>query len=153
MGYTIPYAGLEWAEEYFQERINSDNWQEADEDNKKEKTAALASASRDIERYATFFYEEGEEFKYPLDGGMDIPDKLKEACCEQALYLLTVDRQGAIDQSRMGIASAKGTVFDRDAIPAKLGDVCIDILRSMGAEISAAAGDGCGMVRIERLQC
>ncbi len=153
MGYTTPYATLAWAEEYFSERINADNWQEADEEKKKEKSAALASASRDIERYAVFFDDDREPFKYPLDGSMETPDKLKEACCEQALYLLTVDRLGAVETTRMGIASAKGTVFDRDAIPAKLGDVCIDILKSMGARIDAAAGDGGAcVIRQERLQ-
>lgn len=145
--YTTPYCDLAWAEQYFLERSNSDNWNEATE---AEKTAALATATRDIARYAKFpetvTDARGEEtvqfFKYAYDGSetRTIPAKLKEATAEQAIYKLTVNRLDAIDATRAGIASAKGVTFDRDAVPNQLSDECIDILEEMGAEVDAAAG-------------
>ena len=158
--YTTPYCDLAWAEQYFLERSNSDNWNEATE---AEKTAALATATRDIARYAKFpetvTDARGEEtvqfFKYAYDGSetRTIPAKLKEATCEQAIYKLTVNRLDAVDATRAGIASAKGVTFDRDAVPNQLCDECLDILEEMGAEVDAAAGGaGWKWTRQERLE-
>ena len=145
--YTTPYCDLAWAEQYFSERSNSDNWNEATET---EKTAALATATRDISRYSTFHEtftnargeEDERSYKYAYDGSetRTIPAKLKEATCEQAIYKLTVNRLDAVDATRSGIASAKGVTFDRDAVPNQLCDECIDILEEMGAEVDAGAG-------------
>lgn len=158
--YTTPFCDLVWAEQYFTERTGADNWNGAEA---AEKTAALATATRDIARYATFFEtvtnadgkEEEQSFKYAYDGTetREIPDKLKEATCEQALYRLTVNRLDAIDATRSGIASAKGVVFDRYAVPNQLSDECIDILEEMGAEVAAEAGGAtCKWTRQERLE-
>lgn len=158
--YTTPYCDLAWAEQYFRERSNSDNWNEATE---AEKTAALATATRDIARYAKFSETvtnaKGEEqlqsFKYAYDGSetRTIPAKLKEATCEQAIYKLTVNRLDAIDAARSGIASAKGVTFDRDAVPNQLCDECLDILEEMGAEVDPGAGGaGWKWTRQERIE-
>lgn len=158
--YTTPYCDLTWATQYFSERVNSDNWNNASNANK---TAALATGTRDIARYATFFEtitnERGEEekipFKYAYDGTetRTIPDKLKEALCEQALYKLTVNRLDVIDTTRTGIASAKGVAFDRKAVPNQLCDEAIDILSEMGAEIAPeAGGNGMNWTKLEHLE-
>lgn len=159
--YTTPYCDLTWAEQYFAERSNSDNWNEATE---AEKSAALATATRDIYHYATFFEslpddartgEEKQPFKYAYDGSetRTIPDLLKEATCEQAIYKITVNRLDAIDATRSGIASAKGVTFDRDAVPDQLCAECIDILDEMGAEVAPSAGSsGWKWTRQERLE-
>ena len=76
--YTTSYCDLAWAEQYFTERSNSDNWNDATE---AEKTAALATATRDIARYAKFSETvtdaRGEEtvqfFKYAYDGSVKKP--------------------------------------------------------------------------------
>ncbi len=161
--YTTPYAALDWAETYFAERSGSDNWSDANDENK---LAALKTATRDIFKYAIFvevvtetineFPEEIEqEFRYLYDGTetRTIPNALKEACCEQAIYKLTVNRLNAVDATRSGLASAKGASFDRNAIPAQLCDECIDILEDMGATVKAAAGSNTMTVtRFERIQ-
>lgn len=154
MSYTIPYANMEFAVAYFEERVNSDNWTNATEANRK---AALATATRDIWLYARFpdGEQEGEFFKYPTDGseGPEVPAKLKEACCEQALYKLAVNRLDIVEMTHMGVASAKGTVFDKGAIPQALCDECIDLLTSLGAEIEpGAGGSALSVVRYERLE-
>jgi len=160
MGYTTPYCDLEWAEQYFAERAQSDNWNDATE---AEKTAGLCTATRDIYRYASFTEEvagengesELKQFKYAYDGTetREIPAKLKEATCEQAIYKMTLNRLDALDATRSGLSSAKGVVFDKEAIPNQLCDECIDILNEMGAEVAPEAG-GSGMVvdRIERIE-
>ena len=160
MAYTTPYCDLEWAEQYFSERAQSDNWNEATE---AEKTAGLATATRDIYRYAVFTEEvetgNGEtdiaQFKYKYDGTetRTIPDKLKEATCEQAIYKMTLNRLDALDASHQGLSSAKGVVFDKEAIPKQLADECIDILSEMGAEIEpGASGQTMVVDRIERIE-
>ena len=158
--YTTPYCDLAWAEQYFSERSNSDNWTEAAE---AEKRAALATATRDIARYSTFHEsvtnargeEEERAYKYAYDGteAREIPAKLKEATCEQAIYKLTINRLDAVEATRAGIVSAKGVTFDREALPNQLSDECIDILEELGAEIEAAAGGaGWKWTRQERLE-
>ena len=159
MGYTTPYCDLAWAEQYFAERAQSDNWNDATE---AEKTAGLCTATRDIYRYAIFTEEvagqDGErelnQFKYAYDGkeAREIPDKLKEATCEQAIYKMTLNRLDALDASRQGLSSAKGVVFDKEAIPDLLCDECIDILNEMGAEIEPGASNGASWQRIERIE-
>lgn len=158
--YTTPYCDITWAEQYFAERVNSDNWTTATEANK---SAALATGTRDIARYATFYEvvtnnlgeEEKKPFKYAYDGSETrvIPDKLKEALCEQAIYKLTINRLDVIETTRSGIANAKGVAFDRQAVPDQLCDETIDILTEMGADISPEAGGG-GMTwtRQERIE-
>jgi len=158
--YTTPYCNVEWAEPYFNERVNSENWNNASAENK---AAALATGTRDIARYATFYEtitnEQGKEeknpFKYAYDGTetRPIPDKLKEALCEQAIYKLTVNRLDVIDTTRSGIANAKGVAFDRKAVPDQLCDEAIDILSEMGADIAPeAGGNGMNWTRQERIE-
>ena len=158
--YTTPYCDLAWANQYFIERDHADAWNDATD---AEKTAALATATRDIARYAAFSEtvtdasgkETVQSFKYAYDGSetRTIPDKLKEATCEQAIYKLTVNRLDAIENTRSGIASAKGVVFDREAVPNPICDECFDILTEMGAEVDAAAGgSGCKWTRQERIE-
>ena len=157
--YTTPFCDLEWAEQYFLERTNSDNWNEASAE---EKAAALATATRDIARYAVFFEtvinargeEEERSFRYAYDGTetREIPARLKEATCEQAIYKLTVNRLDVIDATRAGIVSAKGVTFDRNAVPNQLCDECIDILEELGAEINTSSGSGWKWTRMERLE-
>lgn len=160
MGYTTPYCDLAWAEQYFAERAQSDNWNDATE---AEKTAGLCTATRDIYRYAIFTEEvagqDGErelnQFKYAYDGTetREIPDKLKEATCEQAIYKMTLNRLDALDASHQGLSSAKGVVFDKEAVPNQLADECVDILTEMGAEIEpGASGQTMVFGRIERIE-
>ena len=160
MCYTTPYCDLDWAEQYFAERSNSDNWNDATE---AEKTAGLCTATRSIYRYAVFTEEvtgqngesELNQFKYAYDGKetREIPDKLKEATCEQAIYAMTLNRLDALDASRQGLSSAKGVVFDKEAIPNQLADECIDILTEMGAEVEpGASGQTMVCGRIERIE-
>ena len=160
MGYTTPYCDLEWAKQYFAERSNSENWNDATDE---EKNAGLCTATRDIFRYASFeeeiTSEQGETeiqmFRYAYDGTetRPIPVLLKEATCEQAIYKMTLNRLDALDATRSGISSAKGVVFDKDAIPDQLCTECLDILNRMGAEIEPGAGGSSFTIgRAERIE-
>ena len=83
----IPYADLEFAEAYMGERVETDNWDVAD-DNAKLK--ALKAATRYIDTLpfvgSKTDWEQKREF--PRDGDEEIPYEVAEACCEAALAMI-----------------------------------------------------------------
>ena len=138
----MSFADTTFAEEYFSDRAFVDNWNDASE---KEKQQFLGSATKNIETFCTFFDDEGLPFVYTDSGA---PVWLKEACCEQALYLLNLgkDPTQADKKTTLGIRSSDGTTFDKSFSADILCVQCRAILERNGAEIDSTAVNSSGGV-------
>ena len=81
------YIDIEGADEYFSGRLHAESWTGATDSNKE---AALKQATRTIGRLLLKGRKADEDQKldfprYPDD---EVPEAVKEACCEEALALL-----------------------------------------------------------------
>ena len=81
------YCTIEEANEYFSGRLHAESWEQAD-DSTKEK--ALQQATRAIDRQLLRGRKTNPEqgLAFPRYPDTEIPEAVKEACCEEALALL-----------------------------------------------------------------
>ena len=81
------YCTIEYADEYFTNRLHAESWFEAD-DSTKEK--ALKQATKAIDRQPLRGRKTNpeQELAFPRHPDTEIPAAVKEACCEEALALL-----------------------------------------------------------------
>ena len=81
------YCTIEYADEYFKNRLHAESWGQADESTKEK---ALKQATKAIDwqllkgRKAT----DEQELAFPRHPDTEVPEAVKEACCEEALALL-----------------------------------------------------------------
>ena len=136
----MSFADTSFAGEYFADRAFVDNWNAASE---KEKQQFLGTATKHIETFCTFYDDSGLPFVYTESGA---PVWLKEACCEQALYLLNLgkDPTQADKKTTLGIRSTEGTTFDKSFSADILGVQCCAILERNGAVIDDTAINASG---------
>jgi hypothetical protein len=137
------YADLEFAERYFETRAYADAWKNAPD-----KAELLELASDLIITYCQFYDDYGMPYEYVTE---DAPEWLKKATCEQALYLANLgkDPTQPDEVTVMGIASTKGTVFDRSMKADILSRQCCAILEKNGGEIlSGASSDSISFGRV-----
>jgi hypothetical protein len=81
------YCTIEYADEYFNNRLHTESWFEAD-DSTKEK--ALKQATRAIDRQLLKSRKTNpeQELAFPRYPDTEVPEAVKEACCEEALTML-----------------------------------------------------------------
>ena len=81
------YIDIEGANEYFENRLHAESWGQAD-DSTKEK--ALRQATRSIDRMPLRGRKTDlhQPLAFPRYPDTEIPEAVKEACCEEALALL-----------------------------------------------------------------
>lgn len=134
------YASLEYANEYFMLRAFAGAW-----DSAAEKEKLLNLATQLIKEYCSFEDE--------LNGGVFVYEEasegqewLKNACCEQALYLANLgkDPTQADKKTTLGIASTEGTVFDKSFAADVIAPRCRIILENHGGILSSEATSGGG---------
>jgi len=82
------YCTVEYANEYFKNRLHSESWSGADSETTKEK--ALKQATRAIDRQLLKGRKTNpeQELAFPRYPDTEVPEAVKEACCEEALALL-----------------------------------------------------------------
>lgn len=81
------YCTTEEANEYFAERLHAESWGQAD-DSTKDK--ALKQATRTIDRQPLRGRKTDpeQELAFPRYPDTEVPEAVKEACCEEALAIL-----------------------------------------------------------------
>lgn len=81
------YCTIEYADEYFTNRLHAESWGQADESTKEK---ALKQATRAIDRQLLRGRKTNpeQELAFPRYPDTEIPTVVKEACCEEALAIL-----------------------------------------------------------------
>lgn len=81
------YCSIEYADEYFKNRLHAESWGQADESTKEK---ALKQATRAIDRQLLRGRKTNpeQELAFPRHPDTEIPAAVKEACCEEALAIL-----------------------------------------------------------------
>ena len=136
---TEPLCTKAWAELFFSESSFDSAWADASTE---KKISALKSATYFIDLYCTFFDDHGEPMTYTPDGTDDwdnvkIPLRLKQACAQEAVYLLSLDDNPAEPHplTILGLVSADGKKFDKDFIPPIFPKIVVKLLHALGAEV------------------
>lgn len=136
---TVPFCTKTWADLFFSESSFSSAWSGASNE---KKISALKSATGFIELYVMFFDKNGDPFHYTPDGTDDwdnvtVPLRLKQACAQEAVYLLSLDDNPAEPHplTILGLVSADGKKFDRDYTPPIFPKIVVKLLRALGGEV------------------
>ena len=81
------YVDIEGANEYFENRLHAESWGQADDETKEN---ALLQATKTIDRQPLRGRktEPGQALAFPRYPDTEIPEVVKEACCEEALAML-----------------------------------------------------------------
>lgn len=81
------YCTIEEANEYFTGRLHAEVWEQADESTKEK---ALRQATRAIDRQLLRGRKTNpeQELAFPRYPDTEVPEAVKEACCEEALAML-----------------------------------------------------------------
>lgn len=147
---TKPFCTVAWGDKFFSEFVYNTIWNESTPE---KKLSALKSATNFISLYTTFYDEDGKPGSYE---GIDeddfenilIPKWLKEACAQEASYLLSLDDNPAEPHplTILGLISADGKHFDKDYTPPVLPMNVVKILTRMGAEVDGSA-TGAGAIQ------
>lgn len=145
------YVSVADADAYIAIRLYSDEWNAADTATKQ---AALATATATIDELYQWKGEKAtstQELHWPATGAVDcngddinsttIPNAVKNAVCEQALYLLKFDALQTPTSIMQGLSAATvgslSATFDKYATPEKLQTRVQSILRCYGQMIGS----------------
>ena len=81
------YCTIEYADEYFNNRLHAESWGQADDETKEK---ALRQATKEIDRQLLKGRKatDTQELAFPRYPDEEVPETVKEACCEIALALL-----------------------------------------------------------------
>jgi len=81
------YCTIEYADEYFKNRLHAESWSGADSETKEK---ALKQATREIDRQPLKGRktETSQTLAFPRYPDSEVPEAVKDACCEVALALL-----------------------------------------------------------------
>jgi len=81
------YCTIEYADEYFKNRLHAESWGETSEADKEK---ALRQATRAIDRQLLTGRKTNpeQELAFPRYPDTEVPEAVKEACCEEALAIL-----------------------------------------------------------------
>lgn len=133
----MSYCDASYADAYLGGRAFSGAW------TGDAKALFLQSATDFIKQFATFYDDDGNGFVYEEDE-TEIPDWLKDACCEEALYLMTLnkDPSAADKKTSLGIRSTDGTVFDKAFAADILAPACRRLLVIHGGILDGGATAG-----------
>ena len=140
----VPLCTKAWADAFFAEYVFDTNWNDASDE---KKISALKAATDFINIYCQFYNEKGEPFFYVAITGDDdfedknIPRYLKQACCQEAAYLLSLDDNPAEPHplTILGLLRGDFGVVDPSLVPPVFSRQVAKLLNMLGGEIDAGA--------------
>ena len=140
---VVPYCTKNWADTFFGEYLFDENWNNA---STQKKTSALKAATDFINLYCVFYDEKGEVVTFEPDGTDDftdavIPRRLKQACAQEAAYLLSQDDNPAEPHplTILGLLRGDFGTVDETLVPPIFPRQVIKLLGLLGGEIDPAA--------------
>lgn len=83
----MSYVNLTEANEYFSNRLHADAWAEAS-DADKDKALAMAAKAIDRQPLSGRKTDTAQTLAFPRHPDTEVPEAVKEACCEEALAIL-----------------------------------------------------------------
>ena len=133
------FCTLEWADKYCSEVVFIDTWEDASVEKRE---SALKSATDFIDLFVTFYNDKGDPFYYQPAENSDwfddvIPRRLKQACVQEAVYLLSLDDNPAEPHplTILGMLSADGKRFNTDMTPPIFPLYVVKMLKSLGGDV------------------
>ena len=98
------YCTIEYANEYFAGRLHAESWSGADSETKEK---ALRQATRSIDRMPLRGRKTDlhQPLAFPRYPDTEIPEAVKEACCEEALAILESGNSQRRKLQREGVQS------------------------------------------------
>ena len=81
------YCTIEYANEYFENRLHAESWSGTDSETK-EKALQQATKAIDRQPLSGRKADTTQTLAFPRHPDAEIPEAVKEACCEEALALL-----------------------------------------------------------------
>lgn len=98
------YCTIEYADEYFKNRLHAESWSGADSETKEK---ALRQATRSIDRMPLRGRKTDlhQPLAFPRYPDTEIPEAVKEACCEEALAILESGNSQRRKLQREGVQS------------------------------------------------
>lgn len=154
----VPYCTVQWAEQFFSEFVFDANWTDASD---AKRISAIKAATNFIDLFVTFYDENEQPVFYTPDGTDDfkdnaVPRLLKQACAQEAAYLLALDDNPAEPHplTILGMLSADGKKFDTDMTPPIFPKGVAKLLSKLHGEIdSDAVGEERMQVRAMHTTC
>lgn len=122
IGLNEAYLTIEEAQEYFENRLNSQTWFDAEPNNQ---LVSLKTATKYIDRlnYNGSKTLEAQYHQFPRGGDTYVPQDIKDACCEIAIALLDgVDiekERENLDMVSQGYGNVRST-YERSMKPAHI---------------------------------
>lgn len=138
-----PYCTKAWADRFFSEYVFDENWNDASDE---KKLSGLKAATNFFDIFVTFFDPDGGGVSYTPDGEDDFQDEniprfLKQACAQEAAYLLSLDDNPAEPHplTILGMISADGRKFDKSMTPPIFPMHVVKLLEKIGGEVDPEA--------------
>lgn len=136
-----PFCTKAWADAFFAEYVFDSVWNDASDEKKQ---SALKAATDFIELYCEFYDENDNPFFYEHSVGDDFEDKisprrLKQACAQEAAYLLSLDDNPAEPHplTILGLLRGDFGVVDPSLVPPIFSRQVAKLLSSLGGIIEA----------------
>jgi len=127
---TTPYASVVEGDEYFEERLFADVWEDATD---ADKLKALKMATRSIDRlnFKGAKASSTQSLQFPRGEDTAVPQPIKDACCEEAFALLDgvqpdmeIENLGIVAE---GFSSARTTYAKDVVLPHKVAGIASPI--------------------------
>ena len=138
-----PYCTKDWAEAFFSEYVFDEYWDDASSE---KKISALKAATDFINIYCAFYDEDMNVKNYTPDGTDDfddevIPRRLKQACAQEAAYLLSLDDNPAEPHplTILGLLRGEFGTVDSSLIPPVFSMQVVRLLQMVGGVVDVAA--------------
>jgi hypothetical protein len=143
-----------WADTFFSQYGFDAAWADASDE---KKASALAAATDFIELYCVFYDADENVFEYEKAESDDFDDainprKIKQACAQEAAYLLSLDDNPAEPHplTVLGLLRTDSMTIAEDLVPPIFSQIVVRLLTKLGGEVDSEAVKSDGISIFEK---